>query len=78
MLTKKRIDVIGWKNDIPTIIEVKKKVGLYTLGQILGYRILYLQENPELKFVRTLIVCETIEPDDINVLDTYGIDFVLV
>ena len=77
-LTKKRIDVIGFKNDFVTIIEVKKRSTLFTLGQILGYRFLYLQENPEVKSVNSLIVCSTISNDDINVLNHYGITFVIV
>ena len=77
-LTKKRIDVIGYKNDFATIIEVKKRASLFTLGQILGYRFLYLREHPELHVVKTLIVCDTISKDDSDVLNNYGIDFVIV
>lgn len=77
-LTKKRIDVIGWKNGLATIIEVKKRVSLFTLGQILGYRFLYLREFPELKSVSTLIICSSIDQDDIDVLNHYGIHFVRV
>ncbi len=77
-LTKKRIDVIGYKNNFVTIIEVKKRVGLYTLGQILGYKFLYLREHPETPVVSTLIVCSTIDQDDQDVLSHYGINFVVV
>lgn len=78
MLTKKRIDVIGWKNNFVTIIEVKKRVTLATLGQILGYRFLYHREHPELELVKTLIICSTINHDDIDVLSHYGIQFIVV
>ncbi|MBA7589847.1 hypothetical protein ES708_31940 [subsurface metagenome] len=44
MLSQKRIDVVGWVGDSPVIIEVKKRVGLSTLGQVLGYRILFENE----------------------------------
>jgi len=74
-LTKKRIDVVGWKNQQPTIIEVKKRVGLDTLGQILGYRILYKKENPNAPSPALLIVCESIGPDDIFVLNEFHIPF---
>jgi len=77
-LTKKRVDLIAWNKDIPTIIEVKKRASLFTLGQILGYRILYLKEFPEYKYIKTLIVCSTISQDDMDVLSHYGIDFVIV
>lgn len=77
-LTKKRIDVIGYKDNFVTIIEVKKRVGLYSLGQILGYKFLYLREHPEISVVSTLIVCSSIDQDDRDVLIHYGINFVVV
>lgn len=77
-LTMKRIDVIGHKNGFVTIIEVKKRASLFTLGQILGYKFLYLREYPEQRTVRTLIICSAISQDDIDVLKHYGIDFVIV
>ena len=77
-LTKKRIDVVGYKSNFVTIIEVKKRASLFTLGQILGYRFLFLRDNPSLRSVRTLIVCSSIDQDDIAVLNYYGIEFFIV
>ncbi len=77
-LTQKRIDVIGWKNNLPTIIEVKHRVGLDTLGQILGYRALYLRENPEIPGLPVLVVCQILGPDDKYVLDHFSIPYVVV
>lgn len=77
-LTKKRIDVVGHKNSVLTIIEVKKRASLFTLGQILGYRFLFLRDNPDIRSIRTLIVCSSIEPDDVAILNYYGIDYFLV
>ncbi len=77
-LTKKRIDVIGYKNNITTIIEVKKRATLFTLGQILGYRFLYLREHLESKGVLTLVICNKIDQDDQDVLSHYGVDFYLI
>lgn len=77
-LTKKRIDVIGYKRDFATIIEVKKRVGLYTLGQVLGYRFLFHREHPDIKLLPVLVVCERIGKDDIDVLNHYGIKFEVI
>ncbi len=77
-LTKKRIDVIGWKDNKPTIIEIKYRVGLDTLGQILGYRALYLKENPETLGLPILVVCNIIGPDDKYVLDSFSVPYVVV
>ncbi len=77
-LTKKRIDVIGYKDTFVTIVEVKKRASLFTLGQVLGYRFLYLREFPEVLLVRTLIVAAAISQDDRDTLKHYGIDFIIV
>lgn len=77
-LTRKRIDVVGWKADFPTIIEVKKRVGLATLGQVLGYRFLYLLEYTEISSISPLIVCSQIDKDDRDVLDHFGIQYIVV
>lgn len=77
-LTRKRIDVIGWKGDFATIIEVKKRVGLPTLGQALGYRFLYHRENPGILLKPFLIICSQIYQDDIDVLNHYGILYIVV
>jgi len=68
MLSQKRIDVIGWVGDIPTIIEVKRRVGLSTLGQVLGYRVLFLKDFKHFGFPDLLVVCAAISPDDHYVL----------
>jgi len=77
-LTKKRIDVIGYKNNFVTIVEVKKRASLFTLGQILGYKYLYLREFPEVLSARTLIVAAQISQDDRNALKHFGIDFLII
>ncbi len=77
-LTRKRIDVIAWKNQQPTIIEVKKRVTLATLGQVLGYRYLFRKENPDIQSPALLIVCESISPDDVSCLNEFSIPFEVV
>lgn len=44
--TQKRIDVMAWQDSNPTIIEVKDRAGLSAIGQIVGYRHLYFNDNP--------------------------------
>ncbi len=77
-LTKKRIDVLGYSQDVITIIEIKKRVGLYTLGQILGYQFLFLRENPEIKEVKLLIISSSIPIDDVDILNHYKVPFLIV
>ena len=77
-LTKKRIDVVAFKDDRTTIIEVKKKIHLFTLGQILGYHFLYSREYIEEKPISMLIVGGTIDLDDIDILNHYHINYIIV
>ncbi len=78
MLSQKRIDVIGWIGDSPTIIEVKKRVGLSTLGQVLGYQSLFKKEFYHLRTPDLLVVCEMISPDDRYVLEKSDIKIEVV
>ena len=77
-LTRKRIDVVGWKANFPQIIEVKKRVGLPTLGQVLGYDFLYKIEHPTLIVRPPLVLCSRIDKDDIEVLDHFFILYEVV
>jgi hypothetical protein len=78
MLSQKRIDVVGWKDDKPTIVEVKKRVGLSTLGQILGYNILFMEEFTHFPEPEILIITESIGDDDKKILEKYGIPVIVV
>lgn len=68
MLSQKRIDVVAWVGESPTIIEVKRRVGLSALGQVLGYRTLFTRDFQHIETPKVLIICETISEDDRIVL----------
>lgn len=78
MLSQKRIDVIGWVGDLPTIIEVKGRVGLSTVGQVLGYASLFAKEFKHFPAPQLLVVCEMISDDDAGVLIDYEVDIEVV
>ena len=69
MLSQKRIDVLAWVDNQPTIIEVKTRVGLSALGQVLGYKTLFMKYFKNFPDPEMLIVCEKISPDDLDVLE---------
>lgn len=69
MLSQKRIDAVAWVGDSPTIIEVKKRVGLSALGQVWGYRTLFMNDFTAISIPEVLVVCETISEDDRTVLE---------
>jgi len=72
-LTQKRIDVLAWKGDQPTIVEVKRRVGLSALGQVLGYKILFMRDLPHIKEPELLVVTGKIGEDDRRVLEGHNV-----
>lgn len=77
-LTQKRIDVVGWLGELPTIIEVKSRVGLSALGQVLGYKILFESDFPLLFQPELLIVTGKIYSDDLFILNKSLISVVVI
>jgi len=78
MLSQKRIDVVGWNDEKPTIVEVKKRVGLSTMGQILGYQTLFIEELTNFAVPGILIITESVGDDDKRVLTKHGIPIIVV
>jgi len=72
--TKKRVDILAWTGSQPTIIEVKAEITPASLGQILTYRQLFLEENPDAIEPRLVIVGRYSDDDTLRVLNGHGID----
>ena len=77
-LSQKRIDVLAWKGEQPTIIEVKVRVGLSALGQVMGYKILFMKHFPGLMAPDQLIVTSSIGTDDFDIFRSLLIPVVVV
>jgi len=77
-LSQKRIDVLAWNGEQPTIIEVKIRVGLSTLGQVMGYKILFMRDFPRMKAPDLLVVTAMIGTDDFDVLRGFQVPVVVV
>lgn len=78
MITQKRIDVVGWNDGKPTIVEVKERVGLSTLGQISGYVSLFRRDFSSLGIPEELVVCSMIGRDEKYLFDERGIKVEIV
>lgn len=78
MLTQHRIDVVGWKKEKPTIVEVKDRAILSTIGQLMGYHTLFVIEFPNLERPDFLCICNTISGDVITVFREMKIPWVVV
>jgi hypothetical protein len=68
LLTQKRIDAIGFKDNEIWIIEVKPQASISALGQILTYTDLFLAHKKPILPVRSVVVCSAIDPE---VRDTF-------
>jgi hypothetical protein len=77
-ITKKRIDVVGWKDKQATIFEVRARASLPLMGQLLGYKSLWMRENPTAKPPLLMMICSECPPDDKSVMDDQGVDVVAV
>lgn len=77
-LYKKKIDVLGVKDGVHIIVEVKPRADSRAIGQVEGYRDLALRDLPGLKGPKMLIVCESIVPDVDYLAQKKGIALVIV
>lgn len=73
-LTTKRIDVLHESESETVIYEVKHYAGLSAVGQLLGYKILYAQDNPNTPPIRLVLITDKIQPDMLNFLADHNIE----
>jgi hypothetical protein len=69
-LTKKRIDAVGYKNNLATIFEVKQRANFSAIGQLLGYGMLFREDYPTIMIRNLAIVCSFTTPDDYKVISS--------
>jgi len=72
-VTKRRIDIVAYDGLQPTLIELKDRIGLSAIGQLLTYKTLYLALNPLSPVPRLLAVGHDLGPDVTTGLLEYGI-----
>jgi hypothetical protein len=71
--SKKRIDILCWRGMQPVIVEVKVNITPASLGQILTYRHLWMEENPHELEPELIIVGRVVDADTVKVLQANGI-----
>jgi hypothetical protein len=75
--SRKVIDILGWKDQQPTIIEVKERIVPAVVGQLRAYRQLFLEGNPDAPEPRLVAVGRYSDPDTLRILAAEGIDVYL-
>lgn len=63
LLTKKKIDVVGYKGQTVHIIEVKPNAGASALGQAKSYELLFKRDIDQVSPTRTRLITDTIGND---------------
>ncbi len=62
--SQKRADIIAWLPEGIVIIEAKGRATTDALGQLLGYKALWLEANPNIPVVALEVICRRINADD--------------
>lgn len=73
-LTQKRIDVIGFRGDETVLVEVKRRVDLATLGQVMGYKFLYERRENLVNKTKSIVIAALADKDDRDILEHYDIE----
>ena len=77
-VTRKRVDAVGMNDEAVWIFEVKPRVGMSALGQLLSYYELYAKEYPTDRYVFLAAIGERKEPDIDDIFALHAINIFLV
>jgi len=72
------IDVVGETEEVVYLFELKRKGNLEALGQLLAYKVLYLEQHWTIKPIKLVLVCHEVERGLHNIFHAYGVKMVLV
>lgn len=73
-----KIDVIGYKEQVETIIEVKKQATSKALGEVWLYSEVYHKENPDKVMPRLMILTDEEMPHMREICESEGVELVIV
>lgn len=77
-LYKRKIDVVGYKNDTIDILEIKPIASISSVGQVLGYQSLYMRDfSPPVK-PRAIILCGDVDLDTREIAQEQGVQIIMV
>lgn len=71
-LAAKRIDAVGYKAGETTIFEVKPEAGVTAVGQLVTYRMLFIEKYAPIGALTCALVCGNATIDEKRVLEELG------
>lgn len=77
-LYRRKIDVVGWKDGQPYIVEVKPRAGTHAVGQVLGYIQLYERDYKPAVAPKPILLTDTKQEDIQIIADKYGVKLIVV
>lgn len=77
-LTRKRADVVWTTPNAIYIIEIKSRIGTTLVGQLLTYRLLYIQQFKPQQPVEIIALAKRLAPDMDIILEALGIAYFLL
>jgi hypothetical protein len=73
MLTRKRVDVVGYRDEEVWIFEIKPDASLSALGQLLAYEALWIKERGRPPILYKAVVTDRLGLDEEFLFDHFGI-----
>ena len=77
-LYRRKIDVVGFKGDQVDIIEIGPNAGSGKLGQVMGYKNLYMKEYPSEIIPKAIVLTDALRPDMNFLAESMGCFMVVV
>lgn len=77
-LYQRRIDAVGFAGDEIDIIEVKPRATMSAIGQVVGYKHLYMRDEAWKKEPKAVIVTDAADADMVAVAAAQGVTIVVV
>jgi hypothetical protein len=80
MNSQKRLDAVGFQGSQATIIEAKRRAAFSNIGQLVGYRCLWVRDHPEQPTPYLILAATAVQTDLVHVAQEQKIqlDFVEV